>query len=216
MTELELLRMRHAQNEVAIADLMAENKMIEDMIRQIVEEEILEDHPYWTAKDELWGRDCKITAPIREQCLAGDRSLQMYAEWKKELNTKYVVPLVDDLSDVPEEIMTWYQREQTEHFFPIGWGGGLGPDGYFLDEINLEEGGELEGYCMIWSGNAGPVEARNRFEGWWTQPDIMDIIQAEADRVTESADFYYRLAEMRNTVPEFMAKRPWYIPEDAV
>jgi hypothetical protein len=212
MTELELLQMRYAMNEDTIAELNAENAQIKARIVEIIEEEVVEDNPYWTATDDLMGRDFKPALEHRERLMAGDRAGRMYAQHLKEFNTKYVVPLADDLSDVPESYMDLYVKEQTEHF-GLGVIGGLKRYGYILDDINIE-GGELEGYAMPWAGNAGPVVARQRVEAYWTQPDIIEIIDAAADRTCAKLDWEYQWSVMTGKTGEFMAKYPYYEPAE--
>ena len=213
MTELELLRMRHAQNEADIAELTAENRQIEERIAQLIEEEVVEDNPFWTATDHLLGRDFKVGLEHRARLMDGDRAQRMYAQSLKEFNTKYVVPLADDLSDVPDNYLDFYMKEQKEHF-GLGLIGGLGRYGYILDDINTDAG-ELEGYAMPWAGNAGPVVARQRVEAYWTQPGIEGLIDAAAVRKCRALDYQYRWAQMQGTLPAFMAKHPYYEPPEA-
>ena len=213
MTELELLKMRHAQINEEVTELLAEQKMIEERIQQIIEEEIVEDNPFWGATDHLLGRESKVIAALRENLMAGGREHRMYAQSVKAFNTKYVVPLADDMGDVPQDYIDYYVKEQSEHF-ALGIIGGLGVTGFIIDEINTDNG-ELEGYCMIWSGNAGPIVARQRFEAWYTQPNIGDILEGAAERLARSLDYQYRWAQMKGTVAEFMAEHPYYeVPEE--
>ena len=172
------------------------------------------DNPFWEddGDDPYHGRFNKDVNRIRDAMLAsGNRGEKYVVDRWDVFNSLFVVTLAENMEDVSHDYLGFYSREQNEQF-PGAMVGSLRATGFTLDHINLIDGTELPGYLIPWAGNAGPIEARKRFEAYWSAPGRLKSLTAQAARIIRRMDFYYDQAVRNGAGEQYLADNPHYVP----
>ena len=186
---------------------MLKDELIEcrELIAELSEEE--SGNPNWSGKDEIGGRDLLPKDVIHQQLLNGVRSDYHYAH---KLPDFYFEGIFASLTDqIDPDVMRMYREAQTRHF-----AGAIVGRTFVMAECYTPEGELIPGYKIPWNGNHGPYAATMKYQDDWASPTKLNRVRGQGERAMRLMDREYWRAKVGGKVDTFMAKYPYYIPED--
>ena len=193
-----------SDRQAKIEAIEQEIKALQVLLLELQAESETPDHEYWIRSDI--DASCEFR-PLWDigTALQENRAGRYYTAIKAEFTSSFLTILPGDSINHEEMVMEAYEKAQGRRLFYTNYSR---EGGYMLkpgtDEFNR----------LIWAGNAGPKEARERFEAYWTAPDALERTQEKADQVMAYLDRKYETARLKpDSLLRFNARYPHYEPE---
>lgn len=186
-----------------IEEIAVEISALQEERQELVEflADLPSDNPLWDGPDENGGY---VFVPLRDlqtEMRVGTRAEKRFAEKSRIFNTRMIV----------------LEDRELDALFLQNFNGAKGNSSIMFNYTNYtpvnDAGEKLPGYSVVTSGNKSPYEAREWFEGFWSDEKQHRFLRSTAERQMRNLDKQYSRLNGEKDHEEFRNMYPNYVPK---